>query len=350
MKTLLTCLALSFCTFSFAQNIAPNPDFEKYSGLIPGFSQSPTEFDNCIKSWRVPNKTTPDYSAPFFRNHDALFGETHSGFCMLGLDVVSQWSECVYAKLSEDMEPNTTYQLEFWIKRSQTDFQGDLNATPSECPPAFVSPDFGLLLSDTLQSVRYKEFVVGTPQLRCGPKCWVDKKWLKISGYFTADKAFRYVYLGQFRPEGQTGPLPSSGYVFIDDVVIRKVSLSDPSAGEALKTPGAIIPLDQVYFQTDKSDIEERSFASLDTLANMLRSAGVQVRINGHTDNQGSVAHNQRLSEERAKAVYNYLITKGLDKKRLSWQGFGDTKPKADNTSETGRQKNRRVEFEVLGE
>lgn len=75
----------------------------------------------------------------------------------------------------------------------------------------------------------------------------------------------------------------------------------------------------------------------------------LELSINGHNDNQGTAKHNQTLSASRANAVYDYLISKGIDKKRVSWEGFGTTKPKADNTTEEGRQKNRRVEFEIVG-
>jgi len=266
---------------------------------------------------------------------------------MIGLDIVSTWAECVYAKLETELEINTTYQLEFWIKRPLNDFQPQAGED-SDCLPGYVSPNFGMLLSDTLQTTNNKGFIVGSPQLKCGEKFWLRKDWIQVSGYFTADKNFRYVYIGQFRPEGDRSNQVGSKYVLVDDLQIRKVTLSDVFECEIIKKPGAIIPLDQVYFETDKSILQERSYASLDTLAALLAHHPVQIKINGHTDNQGDVLYNKKLSSERAKSIYDYLIYKGLDKKHLAWEGFGESKPVTDNASEAGRQKNRRVEFEVI--
>ncbi len=341
-----------FCLFLVlnisAQNLIPNPGFEKFKGFPKSFMQDASNFNQCIKVWTVPNTTTPDYIAPGFLAGN-LFGSTHSGYCMIGLDICSNWAECVYAKLETELEINTTYQLEYWIKRPMNDFQPQAGEN-SDCLPGYVSPYFGILLSDTLQTAINKGFIVGSPQLRCGEKFWLGKDWIKVSGYFTADKNFRYVYIGQFRSEGDMNNQVGSKYVLVDDLQIRKITLSDLFLSEPIKKSGAIIPLDQVYFEMDKSILQESSFASLDSLVVLLRQNNIQIKINGHTDNQGDAAYNKNLSTARAKAVYDYLISKGTDKNRLNWEGFGESIPKAANSTETGRQKNRRVEFEITKE
>ena len=138
--------------------------------------------------------------------------------------------------------------------------------------------------------------------------------------------------------------------MLIDDILIKELTFSDQFAPGAPIRPGAIIPLEQVYFDSDKAEILPSSFAALDTLVGFLNANNaIKVRINGHTDNEGTAEHNQELSALRAGAVSTYLITKGIDQKRVSWQGFGETKPKADNATAIGKQKNRRVEFEIVG-
>lgn len=72
---------------------------------------------------------------------------------------------------------------------------------------------------------------------------------------------------------------------------------------------------------------------------------GLKLRVEGHTDNAGTRATNQKLSEQRAAAVVSWLAAHGIDRSRLAAQGFADTKPVADNSSEEGRAKNRRVEL-----
>jgi len=72
------------------------------------------------------------------------------------------------------------------------------------------------------------------------------------------------------------------------------------------------------------------------------------VRIAGHTDSRGSDEYNQRLSEARAKSVYEYLISQGISADRLSYIGYGESRPIDTNDTEEGRQNNRRVELEIL--
>ena len=73
----------------------------------------------------------------------------------------------------------------------------------------------------------------------------------------------------------------------------------------------------------------------------------MEVRINGHSDNEGSKNKNQKLSEQRAREVFEYLIKKGVQNK-LYFKGFGSTMPVASNDNEIDRAKNRRVEFEII--
>jgi OOP family OmpA-OmpF porin len=75
---------------------------------------------------------------------------------------------------------------------------------------------------------------------------------------------------------------------------------------------------------------------------------GVKVQINAHTDDQGSDLYNNKLSENRAKSVIDYLALKGIVKERLKSVGFGEKKPIATNETEEGRAQNRRVEFQFI--
>ena len=101
-----------------------------------------------------------------------------------------------------------------------------------------------------------------------------------------------------------------------------------------------------INFETGKADIKSESQSIVDQIAEMLRqNKDLRLSIEGHTDNVGSEKSNQALSENRAKAVMNALIARGIEKLRLSYKGWGDTKPIADNTTEEGKAKNRRVEI-----
>ena len=77
-------------------------------------------------------------------------------------------------------------------------------------------------------------------------------------------------------------------------------------------------------------------------------NASMKLEISGHTDNTGSIRINQKLSRERASAVVDYLVERGIPSEMLVFKGYADTQPVADNGTAQGREQNRRVEFKVL--
>lgn len=115
--------------------------------------------------------------------------------------------------------------------------------------------------------------------------------------------------------------------------------------------PANSFTLENVLFETGKSNLKPASFAVLDEVAKYLvRRKHINAEIAGHTDNEGEDAANQILSENRAKAIVDYLYKKGVAKGRLTPKGYGETQPVADNDSPEGRQLNRRTELLILEE
>lgn len=111
----------------------------------------------------------------------------------------------------------------------------------------------------------------------------------------------------------------------------------------------ANIVLKNIFFDTKKFDLRKESEAELDNLVELMNENPTMViQINGHTDNVGKPADNLLLSNNRAKAVVDYLAKKGIDVKRLKSKGFGETRPVSDNNTDEGRAKNRRTELQVL--
>ena len=106
-----------------------------------------------------------------------------------------------------------------------------------------------------------------------------------------------------------------------------------------------------VLFDTGKSDLRSQAREALAKLSGIvLNYPSLHLAIEGYTDSTGSAEFNQALSEKRAAAVRDYLLSQGLDAGTLSAQGFGMSNPVADNSTAQGRQKNRRVEIVVSGE
>ena len=112
---------------------------------------------------------------------------------------------------------------------------------------------------------------------------------------------------------------------------------------------GSNIALRNVFFNSGKWDVKSDSYAELDRLVALLSDIpSLKIEISGHTDNVGSVSFNELLSQRRADAVVNYLVGKGVDKKRLSAKGYGQSKPVDSNNTAEGRALNRRTEFEII--
>ncbi len=130
--------------------------------------------------------------------------------------------------------------------------------------------------------------------------------------------------------------------------------------GDSLKTYHFDIPLSPVkkgektilkniFFDTDSYELKQNSFPELQNLYHFLKNnPKIRIEISGHTDNTGSETHNKELSLQRAKSVYNYLISKGIEKTRLTYKGYGSSLPINSNNTEKEKQQNRRTEFKIL--
>jgi len=123
-----------------------------------------------------------------------------------------------------------------------------------------------------------------------------------------------------------------------------------PDRGRVVVTDTSIEILDMIYFEYDKAIIKKESYPILDAVAATLQgNPGIQlIEIQGHTDERGDDAYNLDLSDRRAKSVRQYLIDKGVDEKRLTAQGYGETQPLDRRHNEEAWAKNRRVAFLIL--
>lgn len=147
-----------------------------------------------------------------------------------------------------------------------------------------------------------------------------------------------------------------SGYIFVNSRMSLPASTSQtqeiPRRFELMRfETGAHDILRNIYFNTNKATFTKDSYNELNKMERMLfENPEFVVSIEGHTDNMGPDSYNLQLSKDRAKAVVEYLIGKGIDSRRLKWDGYGETRPLASNDDEKdGREINRRVEFTVEG-
>lgn len=210
-----------------------------------------------------------------------------------------------------------------------------------------------------------------TPQVMNPPDVPLTdtKNWQCVTGIFVADGGEQYITLGNFNtaersgyvePDSLVQLLPGS-YYYIDDVFVECLNCEPPIADDlnvdsnylTQEQPtfsvGSTFVLKDIFFEFDKSTILQQSFFELMRLITLLNTyPDMQIEVGGHTDSKGSDSYNQRLSESRAKAVADYLISKGISERRLQYRGYGKSKPIDTNETEEGRARNRRVEFKIM--
>ncbi len=210
-----------------------------------------------------------------------------------------------------------------------------------------------------------------TPQVMNPPDVPLTdtRNWQCVTGIFVADGGEQYITLGNFNtaersgyvePDSLVRLLPGS-YYYIDDVFVDCLNCVPPIADDlnvdsnylTQEQPtfsvGSTFVLKDIFFEFDKSTILQQSFFELMRLITLLNTyPDMQIEVGGHTDSKGSDSYNQRLSESRAKAVADYLISKGISERRLQYRGYGKSKPIDTNETEEGRARNRRVEFKIM--
>jgi len=359
MKTSLSffsVLILLFQLSSTAQNLIPDPSFEimqkpprhKYNGI------------RCTKYWVNAIPTPGDYynsvakrkllgvSVP--RN---IFGyqKPHSGNGYAGICIQKDMKEYVETNLTSPLIKGQKYLIEFYICKAENRL-GYVN-------------EFGVLFSSKIRTDGEKTGLAIKPDIDfVFTEGYKDtKNWTKLSAIYTAEGFESVLILGHFNYD-KTISYKRKAHYYIDDVTITKVyeetthavdngeitvtKQEEKDSDKETFTPtiGKIVTLNNIFFNSNKSEILPASYEELNKLADyLLINTNTFIQINGHTDNTGNEEENKKLSEARAKAVSEYLILKGIDKKRINYTGYGSVKPIATNDTEEGKQKNRRVEF-----
>ena len=155
----------------------------------------------------------------------------------------------------------------------------------------------------------------------------------------------------------QTSWTPAMAIEECDPDLVKKATPPPPPPPEPRKPAPKPRPVAEkvtlaadVLFDFDKAVLKSQGKSKLDDLANRIRGINLEVVIAiGHTDSIGSDAYNQKLSVRRAESVKAYLVSKGIEPNRVYTEGKGEKQPVASNKTKDGRQKNRRVEIEVIG-
>lgn len=356
VKSICFLLVMTFCQ-SYAQqetiiekNIVPNGSFENYrkkSGNIK----------NAIPWTQI---ASVDYYQEPLSNDTSKQRGARTGNCYAGLRFQKKYKEFLQVKLAESLHRGTTYQFEMYVRLA---FWSNASLK-----------SFGALF--TKMGYKGQGDVVRTAIIDsvCKKGSFINGyKWFKISGKYIADGGEKYLTIGNFSAKIKKDMLRmeifklgfKEAYYFIDDVSLIKAKepvekvkveivgsfiAEQDSVLEVKKDVkvGEKITLKNIFFENGRYYLLPESYSELNKLAQyLIRNPHMEVQINGHSDNSGSKAKNQRLSEQRAREVFEYLIKKGVQNK-MYFKGFGSSMPIASNDDDIGRAKNRRVEFEII--
>ncbi|MFZ1694494.1 MAG: OmpA family protein [Flavobacteriales bacterium] len=359
-------------------NLVPNPGFEEITKATCVWTTDPAKFAANVIGWSSPTQTTPDHFSTTLdpecwahpKQHSGGKQSTHSGQGMVGLKTYGKgntptfWHEYVQAELTEPLQTGVRYIAECWALRAVKSNDASNNV--------------GLLFTDAPISTRDRLPLHITPTVN--EEKLIKGGWHKVRGVFDATGTERFVIIGNFygddatlherQPQGERG-----AYYFIDDVSVRvappgtaltakpKQSLPPPprpvvpdhvsstvvDIHQVEPAVGTRVRLDNVQFEFDKAELLPGYEKELEKLVDLMTDFPyLRVEIEGHTDDQGSDEYNLKLSDARAKAVVDYLLKKKVEKERLTWKGYGESKPLQPNTNEANRAINRRVEFRVI--
>lgn len=384
-KAILACLAAATLTAVGAQNkenLVYNGSFEEHTacpdriealGIMRG-----------VDAWWQPTAGSSDYfnacggkESGVPRNK--MGNQTaHSGDAYCGI-YCSQaaYREYLQTELREPLKEGCTYRVSFFV--SLADKSPHAVATIG----ALFTPD---MVSDaTADILKHREIIeigggqtasIGTflvPQV-VNPmeKVLADSKsWTEVSGTFTAKGGEHYLTIGNFADFNHSAvndifnatAVLQGAYYYIDDVSVTCIEcpktdvVADSASTHIPRTytpsnppqEGEVVVLNEVYFDVDSYELMPQSYNELAVLIAILKTnPNMKIELRGHTDNSGTQAHNIRLSENRAKAVMDYLVSRGIDHRRLTARGFGERKPVSDNDTPEGRTLNRRVEYKVV--
>lgn len=334
------------------KNLVPNGSFENYRKKSSSIrSAIPWKEIASVDFYQKPldNDTTLDKGAS-------------EGYCYAGLRFQKRYKEFLQVKLVESLHRGTVYEFSMQVKLSYWS-----NAVLKSIGVLFTKAGY------TKQADAVKANMIDSLNKKTG--IFKAHQWFTIQGFYKADGGEKFITIGNFAPKVKQDLMRMNlfklgfkeSYYFIDDIKLVKFKGTEEQVDVEIVGPnlrdrstdsvfvvkndikvGDKITLNNIFFENGKYYLLPESYQELNKLANyLIKNPNLQIQINGHSDNSGLKYKNLKISELRAREVFEYLINKGVQNKLL-FKGFGSSMPIASNDTDEGKAKNRRVEFEII--
>jgi outer membrane protein OmpA-like peptidoglycan-associated protein len=378
---LVSTLFLLVGTTAYAQvlqNMVKNPSFEQYRKV-------PTDLGEwgMIDYWSSATAASPDYfhKRAAGKNVDVPYNKmgrctARSGYAYTGIYAYASrylkrnFREYVQLELKQPLLSGNTYCVKAYVFLSQSSNRavGALGMTASK---------IRLNQKDELPIVTKNM----TYMLQEDRSPLNERAWVEISCQYKAQGGERYLALGNFDDDKKTNvsgaiendtfknPHVDFAYYYIDDVCVTNSSTNftcDCGSFDLVRTRGEerivldvkiqqkqyylgqVVIMQNLDFERGKVTMLSGAQGALNDLVGTLRlNPSYNVEISGHTDDKGDPQKNQILSKNRAEVIYNYLLSSGIKKERLTFRGYGQSRPIALNKTTEGRQKNERIQFRI---
>jgi len=343
-----------------AQNLVKNPSFET-------FINCPKKLGNLaddVSNWATPTEGSTDYfngcsqamGTPknFNGEQPANFGVGYVGFYFYAPD---DYREYIQATLGQTLIRGELYTVSFYLSLAERS-----DYAIKEFGIQFTENPLAVATTKNL-SRRHRSKISGDTSNFLEivqDDFYADKEeWMLVEKEFRANGTENYMLIGNFQNNDRTQKLRTKrnitkgAYYYLDMVSVVPLNSKVHLAGANL-VDGKSFQLDSIHtfknilFRFDTAELLPKSKTELDEIeAYLSLRATLKIEISGHTDAMGNKKYNKLLSENRAKAVARYLMEKGIDSTRISYQGFGSEEPLMQNATSVGRQSNRRVEFRI---
>lgn len=351
----ILCVLIPFLGFTQTKNLIPNPGFEQIQNKPEVWFYTGSDFNLVFSDWKSPTAASPDVyhdqiHVPTYWKEKGFYQlRPYHGHSMVGLTLYGcnlgklHCREYVSVPLTEPLIIGQQYYFSMWVAPMQKGVLVDQIQIAFDQQPAVVMDDRRLELKPFYDLTLINQ-----------------EDWQRVELRFYAETEARYFTVGNFKDDATTAILRSQqsghqpfAYYYLDEVNLRKIPpiLSREEIGtyDSLNLAQSTIELKNIYFDFDETKLLPTSYLELNKLLKLLKAfPALNIHIIGHTDKIGSVEYNKILSTSRANTVASFLTRHYIDPTRLKVTGVGYDQPIASNEDESGRQKNRRVVFEIL--